>query len=336
MHINMLHPERNGENCMSLRNDLTPGTFNSVIAPKTNQRTARTEQLPGEDTQSWRAEQSGSVADQSSHHLRAVQRAHFTQVLAHTALKDTTTSLRTPIVIKGTRKKGAPVSRDLQKKHHMIFSLLATLFLLLITSGTLFAASPLGREAGLNMNPLQTPGGSSLIQNQAPNVANLVPQATATAVSHQKADGYDPYAKGTVTVAHSSSTGSSGSSAVASVGSSLNWAVGQCTYWANSRYHQLTGYWVPWSGNADQWVEGARMANWKVSTLPHIPSVIVLMPGVEGANSAYGHVAVAEKLLNSTTVEATTMNWYANGGGFNIESTWDFTTASGVYFVWHP
>ena len=78
------------------------------------------------------------------------------------------------------------------------------------------------------------------------------------------------------------------------------------------------------------------MAHWNVSTSPHIPSVIVLMPGVEGASSAYGHVAVAEKRLNSTTVESTTMNWYANGGGFNIESTWNFTTASGVYFVWHP
>jgi surface antigen len=55
-----------------------------------------------------------------------------------------------------------------------------------------------------------------------------------------------------------------------------------------------------------------------------------------GVSSAYGHVAVAEKLLNSTTVESTTMNWYANGDGFNIESTWDFMTANGAYFVWHP
>src|SRR5260370_1833183 len=219
MHINMFHPERNGEYCMSLRDDLTPGTFNSVIAPKTNQRAARTEPVPIEETQSLRAEQSGAVADQSSPHLRTIQRAHLTQVLAHPALKDTTTSLRTPIVIKGTRKKGAPVSRDLQKKHHMVFSLLATLFLLLITGGTLFAISPLSREGGLNMNPLPTQGGSSLFQNQASHLAHLVPQATATAVSHQKADGYDPYAKGTVTVAHSSSTGSSGSSAVATVGS---------------------------------------------------------------------------------------------------------------------
>jgi surface antigen len=276
------------------------------------------------------------VADQTSHHLQAVQRAHLPQTLAAPVLKDTTTSLRVPLVIKGTRKKGTSVSRDLSQKRRLIFSLLATLFLLLITGGMLFAASPLGHEAGLNSNPLQAQEGSSLTQNQASSLAHLAPQATATAISHQKADGYDPYSKGKVTVAKSSSTGSSSKSAATSVGSALAWPVGQCTFWANSRYHQLTGYWIPWSGNADQWVEGARMANWKVSTSPHIPSVIVLMPGVEGASSAYGHVAVAEKLLNSTTVESTTMNWYANGGGFNIESTWDFTTANGAYFVWHP
>lgn len=321
---------------MSLHDDLTQGTFNTVIVPNTNQRTARTEQLPIVDTQSWHTGPAGSLADQASHHLQAVQRAHLSQTLAAPALKDTTTSLRVPIVIKGTRKKGTTVSRDLSKKRRLIFSLLATLFLLLITGGMLFATSPLGQEAGLNRNPLQAQEGSSLIQNQASSLAQLAPQATATAISHQKADGYDPYSKGKVTVATSSSTGSSGKSAATSVGSSLAWPVGQCTSWANSRYHQLTGYWIPWSGNADQWVEGARMANWKVSTSPHIPSVIVLMPGVEGASSAYGHVAVAEKLLNSTTVQSTTMNWYANGGGFNIESTWDFTTASGAYFVWHP
>jgi surface antigen len=321
---------------MPLRDDLAPRMVNAGIVPKTNQRVARTEQLPIVDTHSLRAEPPDSVADLSSLHLRAVQRAYLTQGLAPTVLQETTTSLRVPIVIKGTRKNGVPVSRDLPKKHRMILSLLATLLLLFITGGTLLAASPLGRDIGLNRDPIQTQGKSSLIQNEASNLANLAPQATATAVSHQKADGYDPYAKGKVTVAKSRSTGSSGSSAVASVDRSLNWPVGQCTSWANSRYHQLTGYWIPWSGNADQWVEGARMAHWNVSTSPHIPSVIVLMPGVEGASSAYGHVAVAEKRLNSTTVESTTMNWYANGGGFNIESTWNFTTASGVYFVWHP
>jgi surface antigen len=54
---------------------------------------------------------------------------------------------------------------------------------------------------------------------------------------------------------------------------------------------------------------------------------------VQGA-SAYGHVAVVESLVNSTTVHTSNMNWYANGGGWDRVSYYDFTTGSGVYFIW--
>lgn len=114
---------------------------------------------------------------------------------------------------------------------------------------------------------------------------------------------------------------------------SLSWPYGQSTYWANYRYHQLTGYWVAWTGNADQWVTGAREAGWHVSTSPHVPSIVVLMPGVQGAPQN-GHVAVVESLVNATTVHTSNMDWYTNGGGWNKRSYANFAAGSGVYFIW--
>lgn len=61
---------------------------------------------------------------------------------------------------------------------------------------------------------------------------------------------------------------------------------------------------------------------------------MVLMPGVQGA-SQVGHVAVVESLVNSTTVRTSNMDWYINGGGLNKVSYANFTTGSGVYFIWH-
>jgi len=91
---------------------------------------------------------------------------------------------------------------------------------------------------------------------------------------------------------------------------------------------------VQWKGNADQWVMGARAAGWNVSTSPHVPSIIVLMPSVQGA-SAFGHVAVAESVVNSSTVHTSNMNWVQNGGGWNKVSYANFTVGPGVYFIWH-
>ncbi|GHO51864.1 CHAP domain-containing protein [Ktedonobacter robiniae] len=119
---------------------------------------------------------------------------------------------------------------------------------------------------------------------------------------------------------------------------SLDWPVGHDTYWANRRYHQLTGYWIAWHGDANQWVSGAQAAGWQVSQTPHFPSIIVLMPFVQGAGE-HGHVGVVETLgttSSSTTIHTSNMDWYINGGGLNLLSYADFTVGTGVYFIWHP
>jgi surface antigen len=115
--------------------------------------------------------------------------------------------------------------------------------------------------------------------------------------------------------------------------SSEVWPFGGASYWANLRYHQLSGFWVSWTGNDDQWVAGAHAAGWNVSQTPHLSSIIVLMPYVQGA-SAYGVVGIVESVVNSTTVHVSIMNWNHDGGGFDIVSYANFTVGSGVYFIW--
>ncbi|HEU5381829.1 MAG TPA: CHAP domain-containing protein [Ktedonobacteraceae bacterium] len=229
-----------------------------------------------------------------------------------------TTGLRTPVVIKGTGKKAVAASRIPHKKRRLLVSIVGIFLLFAISGGMLFAVTPLGRDAGLSFNPMQF--GSNLFSNHTSSANDLVVQATATAVYHQQNDGYVPPSGG-----------------VTSGVGSLSWPLGQCTYWSNLRYHQLTGFWVSWHGNADQWVAGARAAGWNVSQSPHVPSIIVMMPYVQGA-SGYGHVAVVENIVansNPTTVHTSNMNWYANGGGWDKVSYVDFTVGSGIYFVWH-
>ena len=229
-------------------------------------------------------------------------------------LQSNTSSLRPPVIIQSAYAKPKGLPRPPQGRRHVI-GIAALILLLVITLGTLFAVSPLGHEAGLGFNPFSS--GSSMSQGPNGNLNLVAQQATATAIVHQQSDGFDPNA---------------GSSGPVVTGGPVSWPLGVCTYWANLRYHQLTGVWVTWRGNAYQWAAGARVAGWTVSSSPHVPSIIVLMPGVQGA-SGYGHVAVVES-ASGNTVHTSNMNWYANGGGWDRVSYYDFTAGSGVFFIW--
>jgi surface antigen len=254
---------------------------------------------------------------------------------------------RVPVRIKAEKKQAQPpkpnlLTRTPQHKRRKYASLTALGSLVLITILTFLTATPLGHDLSQNIGSAVS--NISMISQSNSNL-NVQAPATATAVSQQESDGYDPYATGGQTITNGSS--------------SLSWPLGQCTYWANYRYHQLTGYWVSWTGNADQWVAGAKAAGWDVSTQPPpgVPSIIVLMPYVQGAYG-YGHVAVVESIVGAsstatptsgtpaavtptpkpavTTVYTSNMNWWTGGGGWDIVSYVDFTVGSSVYFVWHP
>lgn len=116
----------------------------------------------------------------------------------------------------------------------------------------------------------------------------------------------------------------------ASVGSYNPYPQGQCTWWADERYHQLHGAYVPWLSQSDawQWTSRAREYHWHVSSRPAVGDILNLQPWTQGAYGL-GHVAVVEKLLSNGHVLASNMNWGGNSGVTNVE----FTPGPGVTFL---
>ncbi|GCE47308.1 CHAP domain-containing protein [Thermosporothrix hazakensis] len=227
---------------------------------------------------------------------------------------------RDPVVIKGSGKKSGGVRPP--KGRRFVLHIAATLTLVLIIGGALATVVPITSDAK---------GAPSTLLNSTLNSFNskndkvtLLPEqaATATAVTQ---DGYDPGNQ----VFEGVPTPPPGA-----YGDGNHFFYGQCTYWAAMRYHELTGIWVPWLGNAADWVSGAYAYGWHVSQQPVVGSILVMMPGVQGAGG-YGHVAIVESINPDGTVHTSNWNWYAGGGGFATLSYWDFSPGPGMYFVWH-
>jgi len=106
---------------------------------------------------------------------------------------------------------------------------------------------------------------------------------------------------------------------------------GQCTWWADQRYYQLHGFFVPWTTQSDawQWTARAYQFGWHVSSSPSLGSIIDLQPWVEGAYGA-GHVAVVERILSNGHVIASNMNW----GRYPWQVTYvEFAPGPGVTFI---
>lgn len=110
---------------------------------------------------------------------------------------------------------------------------------------------------------------------------------------------------GNSSVSHESSAGRA---AVRGTGNPFPY--GQCTWWANQRYYQLHGIYVPWTTNSNawQWTARAHEFHWRVSSSPSVGAIVDLQPWVQGAYML-GHVAVVEKVLNNGNVIASNMNW---------------------------
>ena len=107
---------------------------------------------------------------------------------------------------------------------------------------------------------------------------------------------------------------------------------GQCTWWANQRFYQLSGSFVPWSthANAFQWVNRAIDYGWHVSGIPIVGSIIVLQPYVDGAYGL-GHVGVVEHILTDGNVVASSMNW---GSHPSMVTDATYMLGPGVSFIY--
>ncbi len=118
---------------------------------------------------------------------------------------------------------------------------------------------------------------------------------------------------------------------IGEAGSSNAFPFGQCTWWANQRYYQLHGLFVPWRTNAmaANWVNQAHVFGWHISTTPIVGAIMVLQPGVQGAYAA-GHVGVVEHLLTDGSVVASSMNW---GSRPTMVTEYRFHPGPGVNFI---
>ena len=105
----------------------------------------------------------------------------------------------------------------------------------------------------------------------------------------------------------------------------------QCTWWANQRYHQQHGIFVPWrtQSNAWQWKARAHDFHWRLSNAPAVGSIMVLQPGVQGAYGG-GHVGVVEKVLGHGYFIASNLNWGAHP---TVVTYVKFHAGAGVTFV---
>lgn len=233
----------------------------------------------------------------------------------------TTTSLRQPMVIRGsgkTRQLHQP--RHLSRNGRIMLSVSAVCLCILLTMTALAAVVPVdtqGHAQGLGkiLEPLM-----NVVTSKSNNGSSIsIQEAEATAAT---TDGYNP---ASVYVGPISANGST-----------LNrFFYGQCTYWADYRYHQLTGVWIPWLGNAYEWYQQAINYGWHTSDYPNPngTSIIVLGPYVQNDLSAYGHVGIVEKINGDGTVTTSNMHWPYVG----VVSYVNFSyPVSGTHFIWAP
>ncbi|GCE05239.1 hypothetical protein KDAU_25680 [Dictyobacter aurantiacus] len=234
------------------------------------------------------------------------------------------------------------------------------LVLLFIVGGALMAAIPSGKSEAFNFGMPFQPSTSNVVGRQNNTALIAAQAATATAVTQ---DGFDPgnvtYAgvkqnpvpvapapvptlaptQAPVTAPAPAPTPAPVTTLGGNADSSGRFFVGQCTYWANIHYHGLTGWWVEWLGNANEWAGNAAAYGWITSSEPNPngPSIIVLQAYTQGAG-AYGHVGVVESGVsaasaNANGVTVSNMNW---NGGWDQVSYATFHPGPGVTFIWHP
>ena len=77
-----------------------------------------------------------------------------------------------------------------------------------------------------------------------------------------------------------------------------NGAAGQCTWGALQQFDHFTGHYGGWWGNAKDWNTTAAQTGWTVVLDAEPDSIVVLQPGIQGADRTYGHVGWVESVEN--------------------------------------
>jgi surface antigen len=112
---------------------------------------------------------------------------------------------------------------------------------------------------------------------------------------------------------------------------------GQCTYGAYEKFHEATGLWPVFAGNAADWNDTAPAHGWTVVLDAEPRAVVVFEPGVQGADPTFGHVAwvdaVTPQADGTRLVSITEMNAAAGEWGWSQRT---ITDVVGMSYVLAP
>ena len=70
----------------------------------------------------------------------------------------------------------------------------------------------------------------------------------------------------------------------------------QCTYGAKEKFHEATGLYPAFKGNAYEWADTAAATGWTTVLDAQARSIVVFQPGVQGSDATYGHVAWVDSI----------------------------------------
>lgn len=91
------------------------------------------------------------------------------------------------------------------------------------------------------------------------------------------------------------------------------YATGQCTWWAYELRKQLGISTPSYLGNGGQWYLTAPSHDIAVDHTPKVGAALSFLPGQDGADATYGHVAVVIKVNDDDSVVISEMNVKGNG-----------------------
>ncbi|MBT1161769.1 CHAP domain-containing protein [Bifidobacterium sp. SO1] len=91
---------------------------------------------------------------------------------------------------------------------------------------------------------------------------------------------------------------------------------GQCTWWAYKRRHELGLPTGSRFGNARDWPANARSLGYWTDSTPRRYAAVVFQPGQEGADPAYGHVAIVEQVHKDGSITISEANVNGQVGPF--------------------
>ncbi|PJM78710.1 CHAP domain-containing protein [Bifidobacterium scaligerum] len=108
------------------------------------------------------------------------------------------------------------------------------------------------------------------------------------------------------------------------------YVAGQCTWWAYDRRKQMGINTPSYLGNGGDWWRTAPSYGLRVDHNPEVGAALSFLPGQDGADGTYGHVAVVEAVNGDGTFVISEMN--ALAGPFNT-NTRTLTNGGQYWFV---